>query len=113
MHHLFALALLITSLVLTGCATKDSPPLRRVSAEEFMRPHTFKGLPTDQFIGTTNHGLGHSGDLKPDRAFKQVWEIGFFHSWAVIWCPVDELPADYLRNAHTQPNRPAHRREAR
>ena len=112
MNHLFPLVILIAGVISTGCATNDSPPIRRVSAQEFMRPHTFKGVPTDQFIGTTQTGLGGSRDRKPDRAFKQIWSLGIFSSWAVIWCPVEELPADYLRTASTQPNRPAHRLEA-
>jgi len=113
MNPFIALFLLIVSILFTGCATNDSPPVRRVSADEFMRPHTFKGVPTDQFIGTTQTGSGRSRDRKPDRAFKQVWDTGVFHSWAVIWCPAEELPADYLRNAGIQPNRPAHRLDAR
>jgi hypothetical protein len=106
MNHLVALALLTPSLIFSGCATNDSPPIRRVSADEFMRPHSFKGIPTDQFIGTTYTGVHRSRDRKQDRAFKQVWDTGLFHSWAVIWCPADELPAEYLRTASSQPNRP-------
>jgi hypothetical protein len=113
MNRFFALALLMASLIFSGCATNDSPPIRRVSADEFMRPHTFKGVATDQFIGITQTGLSRSRDRKPDRAFKQVWDTGLFHSWAVIWCPAEELPADYLRNATNQPNRPAHRLDPR
>ena len=95
-----------TSLaLLTSCATNDSPPVRRVSAEEFMRPHTFKGLATDQFIGITHPSFGFASELEPDRAFKQVYEMGFFHNWAILWCPVDELPEDYLRHAKERPNR--------
>ena len=113
MKRVFALAVLSAPLIFTGCATNDSPPIRRVSADEFMRPHTFKGVPTDQFIGTTQTGLSRSRDRKPERAFKQVWDTGLFHSWAVIWCPAEELPADYLRDATSQPNRPAHRLDPR
>lgn len=106
MNHRFArYSALLLATLMASCASNDSPPIRRVSATEFMRSHTFKGLPTDQFIGTTKSGFSHSGDRKPHRAFKQISDLGFFHSWAVIWCPVDELPEDYLRKAATEPNR--------
>ena len=92
----------IGAILLSSCASNDNPPCRRVSAEQFMRPHTFKGIPTDQFIGTTGEGaMSHgSGDK---RAFKQVWELGLNHGWAVLWCPVEELPQSYLRTAHEKP----------
>ncbi len=70
-----------------------------------MRPHTFKGVATDQFIGKTMAGFSHASDSRPDKAFKTIYEMGLFHSWAVIWCPVKELPGDYMRAAHTQPAR--------
>ena len=112
MNQFFVITIVSVTAILSGCATNDSPPIRRVSAEEFMRPHTFKGLPTDQFIGVTQTGLNRSRDRKPDRAFKQILTASLFSSWAVIWCPADELPADYIRTASTTPNRPAHRTEA-
>lgn len=67
-----------------------------------MRPHTFKGLPTDRFIGTTQP-LGQT--KQGGKAFKEVWEVGLNHSWAVLWCPSDELPPSYLKSAHESPNR--------
>lgn len=70
-----------------------------------MRPHPFKGVATDQFIGTTSTGFSHARDGQPDKAFKTIWEMGLFHGWAVIWCPVKELPGDYLRDAPTHPTR--------
>lgn len=109
----FPLVWAVFLIAMPSCATSASPPLRRVSASEFMRPHTFKGVPTDQFIGATQSGFEHSQDRNPETAFKKIWEIGLFHSWAVLWCPADELPADYLRNAHAHPNRPKHRMESR
>jgi hypothetical protein len=39
------------------------------------------------------------------KAFKKIWEMGVFHEWAVIWCPEEELPKDYLANARVKPNR--------
>jgi hypothetical protein len=112
MNRFSVIATLLVTTILSGCATEDSPPIRRVSAQEFMRPHTFKGLPTDQFIGITQTGLNRSRDRKPDKAFKQIWSTSLFSSWSVIWCPAEELPEDYIRTASTEPNRPAHRTEA-
>ena len=43
----------ITALLLSACASNDNPPCRRVSAREFMRPHTFKGIASDEFIGVS------------------------------------------------------------
>jgi|688.fasta_scaffold1014294_1 hypothetical protein len=93
------------SFLASSCATQDSPPLRRVTAEEFMRPRYFKGAPSDQFIGTTGNEFRFSANRKPERAFKQVVDFGLFHRWAVIWCPVDELPEDYLRKADSGASR--------
>ncbi len=97
-----AAALLLT-LGLGSCATDDNPPCRRVTAEEFMRPHTFKGIATDRFIGISPP-LRNS--TKAAKVFKEIWEMGLNHGWAVIWAPVDELPADYLKEARQKPNRP-------
>ena len=72
-----------------------------------MRPHAFKGIATDQFIGTTTTGIRASRDSKPDKAFKTVWEMGLFHGWAIIWCPTEALPSDYLATAKEHPNRKA------
>lgn len=91
--------------LLSSCATNDRPPCRRVTAEEFMRPHTFKGIPSDEFIGTTSA----PGKFRPmpneEKAFKKVWEMGWSHDWAILWCPAAELPRDYLANAKSKPNR--------
>lgn len=92
---------LIMVCLLSSCGSNDNPPCRRVSAQEFMRPHTFKGIPTDEFIGSTRAG---TSGMK--RAFKQIWEMGWNYGWAVIWTPVSELPPDYLKTAHRKPNRP-------
>ncbi|HEY1052709.1 MAG TPA: hypothetical protein VGE39_23220 [Prosthecobacter sp.] len=98
----FAAALLLTA-VLVSCATNDNPPCRRVTAQQFMRPHTFKGIPSDRFIGISQP---KQGSTKAGKAFKEIWEFGFNHSWAIIWVPVNELPADYVAEAHRKPNRP-------
>lgn len=95
----------VGAALLTCCATDDRPPCRRVSAAEFMRPHTFKGLASDQFIGVSGAPFDSPDQRKPEKAFKQIWEMGLFHGWAVIWCPVSELPADYLDSAREKPNR--------
>lgn len=93
---------LIAASLLGSCATNDNPPCRRVNAQEFMRPHTFKGIPTDRFIGiskpTTPSG-------KSGKAYKEIWKLGLFHDWAVIWIPLEELPPDYVAEAHQKPNR--------
>lgn len=102
-------ATLLASILLAGCASTpndNNPPCRRVDATEFMRPHTFKGVATDRFIGVTMP-LFPSSDSDERRAFKEIWEVGNFHSWAVLWIPARELPADYLTNAPIEPNRPA------
>lgn len=91
---------------LTACATNDSPPCRRVSATEFMRPHTFKGIASDEFVGVTSSPRGFPPRENEGKAFKTIWEMGMFRSWAVIWCPVNELPKDYLATARKNPNRP-------
>jgi hypothetical protein len=94
----------VCAIGLSSCATNDNPPCRRVTAKEFMRPHTFKGIPTDQFIGVTgapNHFTPMKGEGK---AFKHIWEMGVFHGWAIIWCPTDELSKDYLSKARQAPN---------
>ena len=70
-----------------------------------MRPHTFKGIATDQFIGITNEGTPRQASRKPEKAFKTIWQMGLLHGWAVIWCPANELPEDYLKSAATHPNR--------
>jgi len=67
-----------------------------------MRPHLFKGVPTDRFIGTSTD-LYKSESKKNDKAFKEIQELGWNYSWAVLWCPVIELPEEYLRNAHKNP----------
>ncbi len=96
---------LLVALLFVGCASDDNPPCRRVSAQEFVRPHTFKGMASDQFIGVSS-SPSHFTPMKGDaKAFKTIWEFGINHGWAVIWCPVEELPADYLRTARTKPNR--------
>lgn len=100
-QHLAAMLLLTAAL--TSCATDNNPPCRRVTAEQFMRPHTFKGLSTDRFIGVSPPTRGSA---KTGKAFKEIWELGFNHSWAIIWVPVNELPADYVAEAHQKPNRP-------
>ena len=107
-HHLRYAALFIVATLLSGCATNDKPPCRRVDAKEFMRPHTFKGFATDRFIGITRNRYRHQGNDNC-RAFKEVWELGLFHGWAVLWIPAKELPDDYLANAYNKPNRPSHR----
>ncbi len=93
--------------MLCSCATNDNPPCRRVSAGEFMRPHTFKGIPSDEFIGVTGAPKGFNPTAREHKAFKKIWEMGWFHGWAVIWCPAEELPKEYLANAHKRPNRKA------
>ena len=55
---------------------------------EFMRPHTFKGIPSDAFIGVTD-----------EKAFKKVFRFGFVDSWEVLWTPIEGLPRDYLDKA--------------
>lgn len=94
-----------TTALLTACATNDKPPCRRVSATEFMRPHTFKGIASDEFVGVTSSPRGFHPRGNKGKAFKTIWEMGMFRSWAVIWCPVNELPEDYLATARTKPNR--------
>jgi hypothetical protein len=91
--------------MLSSCATNDNPPCRRVTAEEFMRPHTFKGIPSDEFIGTTSAPARFRPTPNEDKAFKKIWEMGWSHGWAVIWCPTGELPRDYLVHAKSKPNR--------
>jgi hypothetical protein len=104
-HHLLRFLLVGFAFTFCSCATNDHPPCRRVSAAEFMRPHTFKGIPTDEFIGVTR-GTNRASTVQDDaKAFKTVWEMGLFHGWAVIWCPVNELPKDYLEKARENPNR--------
>ena len=95
----------LVTIAISACASNDNPPCRRVSAQDFIRPHTFKGIATDQFIGVTA-SPAHFPPMKGEtKAFKTIWELGLFNGWAVIWCPADELPRDYLRTAHTKPNR--------
>lgn len=107
-HHLRYAALFIVATLLSGCATNDKPPCRRVDAKEFMRPHTFKGIATDRFIGVTKtRRRSHSDDDR--KAFKEIWELGLIAGWAVLWIPAKELPDDYLANAYNEPNRPSHR----
>ncbi len=99
-------ALLFATALLAGCATKydnDRPPCRRVDATEFMRAHRFKGVATDRFIGITHPFLAPDDER---RAFKEIFELGMNHGWAVLWIPASELPPDYLANAHNQPVRP-------
>lgn len=104
-QHMLKAAAAVYALGLSSCATNDNPPCRRVSAQEFMRPHTFKGIPSDQFIGVTS-APGNFAPVKGEgKAFKKIWQLGVFHGWAVIWCPTDELPKDYLSNAREKPNR--------
>ena len=111
-HHLRYAALFIVATLLSGCATNDKPPCRRVDAKEFMRPHTFKGIATDRFIGVTR--IHHRPQSNDDRkAFKEIWQMGLFHGWAVLWIPAKELPGDYLANAYNEPNRPPSRRRIR
>lgn len=100
-----AIIFLTATFSLVGCATNDNPPCRRVNAAEFMRPHTFKGIASDQFIGITHTGMPHHHSGTPDKAFKTIWQMGLFSGWAVIWCPANELPTDYLKSAATNPNR--------
>lgn len=95
-------ASLIAASLLVSCATNDHPPCRRVNAQEFMRPHTFKGIASDRFIGTSKPLSFFS---KSGKAYKEIWEPGLFHGWAVIWIPVTELPPDYLAEARQKPNR--------
>ncbi|MDI1315513.1 hypothetical protein [Prosthecobacter sp.] len=95
-------ASLIASSFLGSCATNDNPPCRKVSAQEFMRPHTFKGIASDRFIGITKPITPSS---KSGKAYKEIWEMGLFYGWAVIWIPVEELPPDYIARVHQQPNR--------
>lgn len=96
-------ATLLLAAALSSCASNDNPPCRRVTAEQFMRPHRFKGIPSDRFIGISSPTRVSA---KTGKAFKEIWEMGFNHHWAVIWVPVNELPADYLAEAHEKPNRP-------
>ena len=73
-----------------------------------MRPHTFKGIATNRFIGVTkNRHRSRSDDDR--KAFKEIWELGLIAGWAVLWIPAKELPDDYLTNAYNEPNRPSHR----
>jgi hypothetical protein len=105
---LWLATLLLVTALLAGCATTyndDHPPCRRVDATEFMRPHLFKGVATDRFIGITQPLLPNA-DKDGRRAFKEIWEVGNFHGWAVLWIPASELPSDYLANAHKEPSRP-------
>ena len=95
----------VCAISLSSCATNDNPPCRRVTAKEFMRPHTFKGIPSDQFIGVTNAPNNFTPVKGEGKAYKNIWEMGVFHGWAIIWCPTDELPKDYLAKAHKNPNR--------
>lgn len=95
----------VSALLFSGCASDDTPPCRRVSAEDFMRPHTFKGIASDEFIGVTTAPKHFRPMPNEAKAFKKIWEMGLFHRWAVIWCPAEELPEDYLANARSQPNR--------
>jgi len=95
----------ITAFLLSACASNDNPPCRRVSATEFMRPHTFKGIASDEFIGLSGAPPRFSRMKNEGKAFKKIWEFGLFHGWAVIWCPEEDLPKDYLLNARLKPNR--------
>ena len=69
-----------------------------------MRPHTFKGIKTDRFIGITKP-VSPGPNSGPDKAFKEIWEFGFFHGWAVLWIPVNELPKEYVAKLHREANR--------
>jgi hypothetical protein len=93
----------LAAMLMASCTvvTRDSPTVRRVSADGFMAAHTFKGLPTDQFIGTTGNLFNHGSGRKPEKAFKQIWSA--YAGWGIIWCPTSELPEDFLRSAHEQP----------
>ncbi len=77
----------------------------RVSAQEFMRPHGVAAMDWDQFIGVSKpYRPGRGAEL----AFKMVPYVSIIsggYPKCVIWCPVSELPADYLKNAHKKPNR--------
>lgn len=95
----------ITAFLLSACASNDNPPCRRVSAREFMRPHTFKGIASDEFIGVSGAPSRFAPMKNEGKAFKKIWEFGLFHGWAVIWCPEEDLPKDYLINARMKPNR--------
>jgi hypothetical protein len=82
----FLIALPLLSLV--SCSA-DTVRCRKVSAAEFMRRHNdMKGTWSDAFIGTAE-----------GNAFKRVSRFGFFDSWEILWTPVDQLPAAYLRTA--------------
>ena len=100
MRFIISLHCLLLTLTLGSCATNDNPPCRRVTAKEFMRPHTFKGIASDRFIGISSPKMN---DSKSGKAFKEIWELGLFHGWAVIWIPVAELPPDYVAEAHRKP----------
>lgn len=89
-------------MTLSGCRSGD-PPCVRVDAGEFMRPHTFKGVATDRFIGVSTpvHPERNPGD---SRAYKEVYDATLFHTWRILWIPTRELPADYLERVKRQPN---------
>ena len=93
---------LVCATLLPSCASRDNPTCRRVSAEQFMAGHWMKVTPSDQFLGTAGDPFEGPDSKKEGNAFKQ---IGWKHSWTIIWCPVSELPADYLKNAHKEPIR--------
>ena len=59
-----------------------------------MQANRFKGLATDRFIGVSEGSVAFP-ESQNRRAYKEVFEIGLFHSWAVQWCPVEELPEDF------------------
>lgn len=102
MKFTISLLCLLLTLTLSSCATNDNPPCRRVNAQEFMRQHTFKGIASDRFIGISNPKARFS---KSGKAYKEIWELGLFYGWAVIWVPVEELPPDYVAEAPQKPNR--------
>ena len=74
-------------LILPACSSY-TVRCRKVSAAEFMRPHTFKGIPSDAFIGVTDQ-----------KAFKKIFRFGFVDSWEVLWTPAKDLPSDYIKQA--------------
>jgi hypothetical protein len=78
---------LALALLLPSCSS-DTVRCRKVSAAEFMRPHTFKGIASDAFIGTAD-----------EKTFKKVFHFGLVNSWEVLWIPSRELPSDYLLKA--------------
>ena len=92
-------------LLAASCATNSRPPCRQVSADEFMRPHLLKGLPSDRFIGVAPPPFLSRRNPDKGKAYKEIWEIGLNHSFAILWCPVTELPKDYLKTAKEHPNR--------